>query len=263
MTVSVDVKSDQQKARLSSVATAIQLLKAFSGKDAEIGISDLAKRLGVAKSTVHRLVVTLVSEELLEQNPETGRYRLGLGLFSLGSLVRHRMDLSSMARPLLMDLREEIGETILLAVPTQQEAMYILHLESRHAVRMRSDIGVHIPYYCTAAGRAILAHLPEQAIEKVLAAPMPLRTPNTVSSPDKLLKVLAAIRKNGYSTEDEESEFGIRAISAAIFDASGRVAGAVGIGGPIQRLSMRKLTSFVAPLKGTAQRISQRLGHES
>src|SRR5258705_5472027 len=78
--------------RLSSVASSIRLLKAFSEEQVEIGISDLAKRLGVAKSTVHRLAVTLVADGMLEQNPATGKYRLGLSLFRLSSLVRLRTD---------------------------------------------------------------------------------------------------------------------------------------------------------------------------
>jgi IclR family KDG regulon transcriptional repressor len=84
--------------RLSSVASSIRLLKAFSEEQVEIGISDLAKRLGVAKSTVHRLAVTLVADGMLEQNPDTGKYRLGLSLFRLGSLVRQRMNVSNEGR---------------------------------------------------------------------------------------------------------------------------------------------------------------------
>src|ERR1051325_3591806 len=89
-----------EKGRLSSVATSVRLLKAFSEEQVEIGISDLAKRLGVAKSTVHRLAVTLVADGMLEQNPDTGKYRLGLSLFRLGSLVRRRMNVSNEGRTL-------------------------------------------------------------------------------------------------------------------------------------------------------------------
>jgi IclR family KDG regulon transcriptional repressor len=87
--------------RLSSVATAVQLLKAFSEQRTEIGVSDLARKLGVAKSTVHRLAVTLCADGMLEQNPDSGKYRLGISLFRLGSLVRQRMSVSNEARPLL------------------------------------------------------------------------------------------------------------------------------------------------------------------
>src|SRR5687768_15571001 len=102
--------------RLSSVATAMALLKAFTADEVEIGVSSLAKRLGVAKSTVHRLAVTLVSEGMLEQNPDTEKYRLGIALFGLGALVRRRMDVSTQARPHLFRLHETTGETVHLAI---------------------------------------------------------------------------------------------------------------------------------------------------
>src|SRR5215213_11008575 len=121
--------------RLSSVATAIALLKSFSEYESEIGVSSLAKRLGVAKSTVHRLAVTLVSEGMLEQNPENERYRLGIALFGLGALVRRRMDVSTEARPHLFALRESTGETVHLAVLDRAEIMYIYNLESPQAIR--------------------------------------------------------------------------------------------------------------------------------
>src|SRR3954464_10874677 len=104
------------KGRLSSVATSVRLLKAFSEEQVEIGISDLAKLLGVAKSTVHRLAVTLVADGMLEQNSETGKYRLGISLFRLGSLVRQRMNVSNEGRSLLRELREKVDETVHCAV---------------------------------------------------------------------------------------------------------------------------------------------------
>lgn len=256
-----DVDEEGQKARLSSVSMAIRILKAFSGDDAEIGISELAKRLGIAKSTVHRLVVTLMAEDFLDKNPETGRYRLGLGLFGLGSLVRHRMDLSTEARILLADLRQETGETVLLAVPAGREIMYIRTLTSRQAVRINAEIGMRVPYYCTAAGRAILAFQPENRVATVTTALMPVRTPKTVTDPDRFRKLLANIRRQGYAIEDEESELGMRAIAAPIYDAQSEVVGSVAIAGPVQRLSLRNLNSLAEPLLSTARAISVRLGY--
>lgn len=252
---------EQQKGRLSSVSMAIRILKAFSGDEAEIGISELAKRLNIAKSTVHRLVVTLMAEDLLDKNPETGRYRLGIGLFGLGSLVRHRMDLSTEARSFMIDLRRETDETVLLAVPAGPEIMYIRAQLSRQTVRMGADIGQREPYYCTAAGRAFLAFQPEGRVAAVMAAPMPPRTPKTVTEPDKLRKLLANVRKLGYALEDEESELGIRAVGAPIYEARGAVVGALAIAGPVQRLSMKNLNALVEPLQLTAQQISIRLGY--
>lgn len=247
--------------RLSSVATAIRLLKAFSEDEEELGVSALALKLGVAKSTVHRLAVTLVSEGLLEQDPENDRYRLGIGLFGLGTLVRRRMNLSNEARPYLFDLRARTGETILLGIPSETEIMYIYNLESPQALRMRSDIGVRRPAYCTAVGRAIFAYAPKATLDRVLAGPLTARTPKTVTDAPALRAILAGVRERGYAIEDEESEPGIRCVAAPILGAGGAVVGAVGIAGPSQRLSLDSLTSLSAPLIEAAAAISVRLGH--
>lgn len=249
------------KTRLSSVATAIRLLKVFSEDEAEIGVSALSQRLGIAKSTVHRLAVTLVSEGMLEQNPENEKYRLGVALFGLGALVRRRMNLPTEARPLLFSLRDQTNETVLLAIPSQTEIMYIYHLESRQAIRMRSDLGVRQPAYCTAVGRAIMADQPTAIVEHMLSQPLPQRTPKTVTEPDKLRKILAQVRRQGYAVDDEESETGMRCVAAAVRDASGQVVGAVGVAGPVQRLSLKALSTLVGPLSETAEAISARLGY--
>ena len=160
-------KSEPRKReRLSSVATAIRLLKAFSEDEVDIGISELAQRLGIAKSTAHRLAVTLVSEGMLEQDRDNGKYRLGVALFRLGALVRRRMEVSNEARPYLYDLREKINESVHLAILDGTEIMYVYNLESTHAIRMRSDLGVRKPAHCTAEGQAILAFQPQEVVDE-------------------------------------------------------------------------------------------------
>ena len=194
----------------------MRLLKAFSEEQVEIGISDLAKRLGVAKSTVHRLAVTLVADGMLEQNPDTGKYRLGIALFRLGSLVRRRMTMSNEARPLLRDLREKVNETVHLAVLDGSEIMYVFNLESTQAIRMRSDVGVRKPAYCTAEGQAILAFQPADVVERVVRDGLAARTPQTITDPQTLRKVLDGVRARGCAIEDEESELGMRCIAAPL-----------------------------------------------
>jgi IclR family transcriptional regulator, KDG regulon repressor len=251
------------KNRLSSVTAAIRLLKAFSDDEAEIGISVLSQRLGIAKSTVHRLVVTLVAEGLLEQNPESGRYRLGIGVFELGSLVRRRMNLSSEARRFLFDLREKANETVLLAIPDHAEIVYVNNLESNHAIRLKSDVGMRRPAFCTALGRAILAFTSEATVDAVLAQPLESRTPKTITDPARIRVGLREVRRRGYAIEDEESELGMRCIAAPIFRMGGEIVGCVGLAGPVQRLSLEALIDLAAPLLETAQAISQRMGHSA
>src|SRR4051794_4623038 len=247
--------------RLSSVASSIRLLKAFSEEQVEIGISDLAKRLGVAKSTVHRLAVTLVADGMLEQNPDTGKYRLGLSLFRLGSLVRQRMNISNEGRSLLRELREKVDETVHCAVLDGAEIMYVFNLEGTQAIRMRADIGVRKPAYCTAEGQVLLAYQSPEFVERVIARGMPARTPQTITDPEALKKVLEGIRARGYAIEDEESEIGMRCIAAPLLNDAGEVVAAVGVAGPVTRLSKKALSGYLPHVMETAAAISARLGH--
>src|SRR5215471_2770098 len=244
-----------RRERLSSVATAIRLLKAFSEDEVEIGISALARRLGLAKSTVHRLAVTLVSEGLLEQNGENGRYQLGIALFRLGALVRRRMNVSNEARPYLYDLREKINESVHLAILDETEIMYVYNLEGTHA------IGVRKPAYCTAEGQAILAFQPNDVVDRVIDAGLKPRTPKTITSAEKFIKALGATRQRGCAIEDEESEIGMVCIAAPIRDDSGDVVAAVRIAGPQTRLSKKSIAAVMPHVIATADLVSVRLGY--
>src|SRR5499433_2464585 len=252
-----------RRERLSSVATAIRLLKAFSEDEVEIGISALARRLGLAKSTVHRLAVTLVSEGLLEQDRESGKYQLGIALFGLGALLRRRMNVSNEARPYLYDLREKINESVHLAILDETEIMYVYNLEGTHAIRMRSDIGVRKPAYCTAEGQAILAFAAPEVVDQVLAEGLAPRTPKTITAPDRFQKALATVRQRGCAIEDEESELGMVCVAAPIRDDAGEVVAAVGIAGPATRLSKRSVATIIPHVIATADQVSSRLGYRA
>jgi DNA-binding IclR family transcriptional regulator len=249
--------------RLSSVATALRLLKCFSEDEAELGVTTLARRLGVAKSTVYRLVSTLVSEGMLEQNRDTERYRLGIALFGLGALVRQRMNVSTEARPYLFDLREATNETIHLALLDGADILYVYDLESTQAIRMRANLGERKPALCTAEGRAMLAFRPEAEIAALLKQGFRPRTPKTVTDADKLRGALAEVRRVGFAREDEQSELGMRSIAAPIRDAAGDVVAAVGMAGPMQRLSDKVLAQYAPQVAETARVISTRLGYKA
>ena len=246
---------------LSSVGAALRLLKAFSAEEPELGISGLALRLGLAKSTVHRLAATLLAEGFLEQNPSNGRYRLGLSLFALGTLVRRRMDVSTEALASLHELRDHTGETVHLAVMDQADIMYLFNLETRQAIGMRSYLGVRKPAYCTSEGRAMLAFSPPAVLAGIVRNGLPARTPKTVTDPAALLAMLAEVNAKGYALDDEESDEGMRGLAAPIRDASGAVIAAIGLAGPVQRLNQKKLRSFTPWVVAAGQAISSRLGY--
>ncbi|MDB6000474.1 MAG: IclR family transcriptional regulator [Rhizobacter sp.] len=235
-------------------------MKAFSEDEFEIGISTLAKRLGLSKSTVHRLAVTLTSEGFLEQNPDNGRYRLGLSLFSLGALVRRRMDVSTQGLPLLGVLRDKTQEAVHLAILDHISIMYLYNLESVQAIGIRSYLGTRKPAFCTSEGRVMLAFAPPEVVARVLKEGLVARTPKTNTDAAAFLGMLEEVRKGGHAFDDEESEIGMRGVAAPIRDSSGHVIAAVGLAGPIQRLTKKDMRAYVSEVVGTADAISARLG---
>ena len=255
-------RSGRARTRLSSVSNAMRLLKVFTDEEYEIGISDLAKRLALAKSTVHRLATTLIEERILEQNAHDGKYRLGLLLFELGSLVRRKMDVSAEARPLLKALMEKTGETVHLAVLDHQSVLYINRIESRRAIRMGFGLGTRAPLHCTAVGKALLAFQPEEVIEETIATGLPGRTAGTITNPKAFRQALAAIRARGYAIENEENEAGLRSIAAAVRNHAGYVIAAIGIAGPAHRMTKKVLLSYARDLVDATDAVSQRLGYQ-
>ena len=249
--------------RLSSVAMAIRLLKTFSQGEAEIGVTSLAHRLGIAKSTVYRLVTTLVSEGLLEQNPENEKYRLGLALFGLGALVRQRMNVATEARSVLFQLREATDETVHLAILDGHDIIYVLNLESNQAIRMRADLGARKPAFCAAEGCAILAFQPQHVVSEILSRQLIGRTMKTVTDPRRIMKVLTKVRQVGYAQEEEQCEAGMRSIAAPIRNSDGHVIAAVGIAGPMQRLPDKTLERFAPLITEAGRVISSRLGYQT
>jgi DNA-binding IclR family transcriptional regulator len=249
-------------ARLSSVASALLVLKVFSEAEAELGISSISKRLGLAKSTVHRLITTLVSEGFIEQNPDNGRYRLGLSLFELGTLVRRRMDVSNLGLPLLGALRDETKESVHLAILNQASIMYLYNGESTQAIGTRSYLGARKPAFCTSEGRVLLAFASSDQVAAVLKEGLVARTPNTNTDPVALLKSLDETRQAGYAIDDEESEIGMRGVAAPIRDISDKVVAAVGLAGPTQRLTKKELRRLLPQVIITADAISALMGYK-
>lgn len=249
--------------RLSSVTSALRVLKVFSDGESELGISGIAQRLQLAKSTVHRLAVTLASEGFLEQNAQNGRYRLGLSLFSLGALVRQRMDVSNQAHSLLGALRDKTQETVHLAILNETSIIYLYNMESAQAIGTRSYIGTRKPAFCTSEGRVLLAFNAPEMAAAVLREDLVQRTPKTSTNPKVLRQLLEEARQNGYAIDDEESEDGMRSVAAPIRDISGKAIAAIGLAGPIQRLTKKELRRLVPDVLATALAISERMGYRA
>src|SRR5215212_6515972 len=182
------------RARLSSVANSLRLLTSFSGEQNELGITTLANRLGLAKSTVHRLAATLTAAGFLEQNRDNGKYRLGMALFELGALVRRRMDVANEGRPKLRELLEKTGETVQMGVVDHLSVLYVYEMESPHAIRMAAAVGGRAPLHCTAVGKVLLAYQPPDSVKELAERGLTSYTANTITKRDALVAMLKEVR---------------------------------------------------------------------
>ena len=250
------------KARLSSVANSIRLLTSFSGDEDELAITTLAQRLGLAKSTVHRLASTLTSAGFLEQNRENGRYRLGVALFELGALVRRRMDVANEARPHLRELLEKTGETVQLGIVDHYSVLYVYEMESRRAIRMAAAVGARAPLHCTAVGKVLLAFQSSDYIRETLDRGLPTFTERTLTRREAVLELLDDVRSREYAIDDEESESGLRAIAAPVRNHTGLVFAALGVAAPVQRMNKKVMQTTVPTVMAVAQAVSSRLGYQ-
>jgi len=250
------------RARLSSVANSIRLLTSFSGDEDELGITTLAGRLRLAKSTVHRLAATLTSAGFLEQNSDNGKYRLGVALFELGALVRRRMDVANEARPKLRELLEKTGETVQLGIVDHQSVLYVYEMESRHAIRMAAAVGGRAPLHCTALGKVLLAFQPAEYVKQIVGNGIKPYTPKTMTRRDELAAMLEEVATREYAIDDEESEPGLRAIAAPVRNHTGSVIAALGVAAPVQRMTKKVMQDCVPDVIATAAAVSARLGYE-
>ena len=171
------------------------------------------------------------------------------------------MDVSNQARPLLGMLRDNTQEAVHLAILAQTSIMYLYNLESSQAIGMRSYIGTRKPAFCTAEGRVLLAFAPAEMIAAVAEEGMVKRTANTITTIAALQRTLEEVRQRGYAIDNEESEVGMRGLAAPIRDVSGKVVAAVGLAGPIQRLTKRDVRALAPGVVGTADAVSVRLGY--
>jgi len=248
-------------AALSTVQNAARVLKAFLGQAGQLGPSELSRRLGLGKSTVHRLLTTLAAEGLIEQDPHTGGYRLGIVMFELGEAVRIHMDLHSAAAPVLAMLREETRETAQVGVLDRGEVVYVDRLESSHSLRLFTETGRRVPAHCTSSGKVLLAYLPAAARDALLAAaPLPALTPDTITDPARLRTELARVRARGWAEAVNEREIGVASIAAPVRDARGEVVAAISIGAPLLRLGAAQRRRYARAVAEAGDAVSRRLG---
>lgn len=227
----------------STAARLTALLAAFRPGDDALGVSELARRTGLPKTSVHRLSGHLVEHGLLEREGPT--LRLGLKLFEIGQLAVRQRGLVDTARPLLADLREATHNTVHLAVLEGTEVVYLDVLRGPDAPRLPSRIGGRFPAHATGVGKAILAFSPDDVIDAVVAEGLPRISRRTITSPALLRRQLTTIAADGAAYEREESSIGTVCVASPVVDADGRAVAAISVAGWVNRMRTERLAPAV------------------
>ena len=240
---------------------ALAILEVLSAEGPDLSLGEISDKLDLHKSTAHRLTMVLERHKLIERHSVSGRYRLGLKLFELGSRAISHLDLRERARPVLDQLVLETGETVHLGILDDTEVLYLDKVEPARSVRMSSTVGRRNPVYCTAMGKAILAYLPEAQVEAIVRKQgLKAVTANTITSFLDLKAELKVIRERGYAIDNEEIEEGLRCIGCVVRDFSGGAVAAISVSGPSFRVTKEKVNALSRPVVSAASILSAEFG---
>ncbi len=250
--------------RVQVIDRVFQILDVLAENKGELGATELAQRLQLHKSTVHRLLATLEQHRFLQKNPENAKYRLGWRLFELGTLAVSRVELHSMARPHLAALVKQTGETAHLGVVAGGELISIASVETNRSLRLPGTVGRRSPLYCSSQGKSILAFLPETAAaEMIRGIQFKGYTRNTITTAARLKLELERVRKCGYALDNEEFEDDLRCIGAPVFNHEGQVVAAMSIAGPTYRVGAREIPRLAAAVVSASRELSAALGYSN
>lgn len=219
--------------RVQSIERAFAVLGALT--DGPIGVTEVAERASLPKSTAARLLASLAGEGAVEQIPGETRYRLGPRIESLATGLVATRSVVAVARPHLAELAASIGEAAGLSIPDEREVHYVDQIDSSNPVGIRDWTGSRVPMHAVSSGLVFLAHRSASAIERYLAEPLVALTERTTTDPDVLRERLRAVALAGYAWVHDEFAAGISSVAAGIADASGEVVAAVHVHGPSYR----------------------------
>jgi IclR family transcriptional regulator, KDG regulon repressor len=254
---------DNGRQSVKSLFKMLEVLEAFSSTDPELSVVEIARRTGLPRTTVHRIVDSLRSVGFLEQDASRDRYRLGLKLFELGGTALTNLPLYREAPPFVDTLAKLSGEDVHLCIFDGAQMVFV----NRHTQIATSPHNTVItmeasPCHSTGVGKAALAFQSEAVIDRVIRAGLPRFTPNTIVEPKRLKAEFAAIRSRGYSIDDCEHEPELRCVAAPIRNGTGRVFAAISSTGPARRVTMERVPELARIVMTHAELLSIRLGYQ-
>lgn len=246
---------------VQSVDRALGILESLSMHPKGLGVGEISERTQLHKSTVHRLLATLVDKGYVKQNRDNN-YQLTLKLFELGNKVVEELDVIEVAKPYLEEILEVINEVVHLVVLEGNGIVYVDKVEPDKTIRMHSRIGIRRPLYCTAVGKAILATMEDSEVEQIWAqSDIKKLTEHTIIDLDAMKEDLDRIRTRGYSIDEQENEIGVRCIAIPLLDYTQKAWGAISISGPVERMTDAVFEDIIPVLISIGKQIGNELGY--
>ena len=252
---------EAERYQVQSVARALAIIDMIADSGPRgMNVTEMAERLGVAKSTALALARTLTASGYLRSVDPGPRYVLGLTLLRLGDLVGQQTSIAEVGLPVLRDLATTTGMTVRLAMNQNGYPVFVERIDGSGSVRFHAPLGQREQPHATAAGKAILANLPDDEVAAILAeSGMPRYTANTVTSPDDLRAELTRVRAIGFAVDDEEEAEGVFCVGAAIFDHQGHVVGALSVTGLKVDVSLHDVQRLGTIVREHANRLTSLL----
>ncbi|MGE7767214.1 IclR family transcriptional regulator [Peribacillus sp. NPDC096540] len=247
-----------KSSRNSSIENALIILKSFSMDEPEMGITEIAERCSLAKSTVHRLLTTMASEGFVYKDPNTNRYSLGVSILALTNTVNSQLPILKDSMPILNLLTERTGESSHLGILEDKDIIYLQKIESEFPVEVLTHLGKRNPPHCTSTGQVILAYETEQVVNEVLSGELKAFTPWTLTHAEDVRKKLIEVKRLGYSVSDQEFKKGIISIGAPVFGEQGKVIASISITGPVERIGRQSIQKdCIKEAKSAAKKLTE------
>jgi IclR family transcriptional regulator, acetate operon repressor len=254
------MKQIKAYAGTQSVRRAVSILKSFTDSRSEWTLMDLAREVGLNKTTTFRLLSALESEGMVARSPETGAYRLGPSVIALGGVATRSNTLRTAGLAELQRVARETGEAVTLEVLVGNEVLIIEEVASARLVSSSQSVGTRHPAHATSTGKVLLSEMNEAERQAALPLPLASVTARTITDWAALSKELDEVRVRGYAQALEELESAYAAVSVPVRNHDGRILAAICVGGPVTRLGSDRLSEVADMLKEAAYRVSLNLG---
>lgn len=253
----IEMEANQKKSS-SSLGNTLRLLNLFNMDEPEFTLSELAKKLGVGHSTIHRLTMTLMHEGFLARDLMTKKFRLGASILAMEKTILSYYDICQISPPVLEKLVQDTGEAAHLSIVKDHKVVYLQKFDSPNYAHLLSHEGKPNPIHATNTGQVILAYRCQSEIEEVIAGGLAPYTSHTITNPQQFRERLTRIHKQGYSYSKDELHLGFSSIAAPVKSPSGKVIYAISIAGPSSRITPYRVQEVSKAVKEAADELAIR-----